>query len=305
MCPSSKDKRETWPIPITGRPVATIGEELPRDDVLVPRVVSHGRKSDEKSRGAADMSVRATSGQVDFGTLAVVALLAFHPAAHSQTPAFEVASLKLSETAGRASKTVSNGRLTMRNQRLISLLEWAYDVSASQVTIPDSMSAIQYDIVAKADSALPETELKLMLQNLLAERIHLALHRETRPVQVLVMTAGKDKPRLEPAPDNGPQTMRVDNGIGVLKGITMAGLGAILNGAGPPLTVDRTGITGRFDITLDSRPYIEAGSVPSPQAMIEAIRESIEKQIGLRFSRAKVPLDFLIVDRADKVPVEN
>jgi uncharacterized protein (TIGR03435 family) len=40
-------------------------------------------------------------------------------------------------------------------------------------------------------------------------------------------------------------------------------------------------------------------------AMMDAIRTAAEKQLGLRFSPTKAPVEFLIVDRADKVPIDN
>lgn len=65
--------------------------------------------------------------------------------------------------------------------------------------------------------------------------------------------------------------------------------------------VDFTGLTGRFDLTLDwSNVDKQTETAAGP-----SIFAAIEEQLGLRLEARKLPLEILIVDHADKVPAAN
>jgi uncharacterized protein (TIGR03435 family) len=68
--------------------------------------------------------------------------------------------------------------------------------------------------------------------------------------------------------------------------------------------VDRTGLTGKFDILLQFPP--DDPSPPDAATLPKmAFREAVEKQLGLRLEPAKAKIDVLVVDRFNKVPTEN
>jgi uncharacterized protein (TIGR03435 family) len=56
----------------------------------------------------------------------------------------------------------------------------------------------RFDVLSKPPEGTSPESLKLMLQSLLAERFHLVVHNDTRPLPTYALTAGK-KPRLRPA----------------------------------------------------------------------------------------------------------
>jgi uncharacterized protein (TIGR03435 family) len=60
--------------------------------------------------------------------------------------------------------------------------------------------------------------------------------------------------------------------------------------------VDRTGIEGAWDVVLDT-----SGGLDEKLASYSA---SLEKQ-GLRLERVTAPVEKLIIDKIEKVPVEN
>jgi uncharacterized protein (TIGR03435 family) len=64
---------------------------------------------------------------------------------------------------------------------------------------------------------------------------------------------------------------------------------ADLPGVGP--LVDKTGISGVYDITLSWEPT-------------ESISSAMQEQLGLRLDAQKVPLDYFVIDSAAK-PSEN
>lgn len=68
--------------------------------------------------------------------------------------------------------------------------------------------------------------------------------------------------------------------------------------------VDKTGLTGEYDFTLsyDLRVPGAPANDDTPGLILEDV---LEQQLGLRLVNSKAPFDFVIVDRGEKVPVEN
>jgi uncharacterized protein (TIGR03435 family) len=68
--------------------------------------------------------------------------------------------------------------------------------------------------------------------------------------------------------------------------------------AGLPV-VDKTGLTGSYDIKFDYAP--DVGKESSLPSLFTALQETL----GLRLEQQKVPVDFVVIDRVDRVPTEN
>jgi len=82
------------------------------------------------------------------------------------------------------------------------------------------------------------------------------------------------------------------------------------------MVVDRTGLTGTYEIRLEfsdglRTPSLQAGGetgapVASDPGEAPSIFTALEKQLGLKLQRVKdVAVDVLVIDNADKVPTEN
>jgi uncharacterized protein (TIGR03435 family) len=67
--------------------------------------------------------------------------------------------------------------------------------------------------------------------------------------------------------------------------------------------IDETGLSGTFDATVNISKYIPDGS-SAPDIVSLALR-AIQAEFGLEVKHRKTPMDFVIVDRAEKAPVEN
>jgi uncharacterized protein (TIGR03435 family) len=68
--------------------------------------------------------------------------------------------------------------------------------------------------------------------------------------------------------------------------------------------IDMTGIQGSFDFELKfSKDNAKAESDNTPHYPIVTL--AIQEQLGLRLEKRTAPIEILIVDRAEKVPVEN
>ena len=157
------------------------------------------------------------------------------PLLHAQQPSFEVASLKVhpdtsSERRNNESIDTVPGRLTIRNASLSSCLKWAYDVHDYQISGgPMWMQTEKYDIDAKASDAAPLKQLRVMLQTLLADRLRLAVHRETRDLPEYALVVTKSGPKLHKADADGNTSINVNNGSFVYHHISMPEFAANLS----------------------------------------------------------------------------
>ena len=75
--------------------------------------------------------------------------------------------------------------------------------------------------------------------------------------------------------------------------------------------IDNTGLKGRYDLTLNVAKYAadmaaqgkSMDSAPAdPAALISMV---LQEELGLKLEAKKLPLELLIVDHAEKIPVEN
>jgi len=95
-------------------------------------------------------------------------------------------------------------RIIFTNVTLLNVVLRAYQVKSYQATAPDWMSSERYDITAKIPAEATAEQFPLMLQGLLTERFHLALHHETKQLQGYELVRGKNKLKLKPTTENGP-----------------------------------------------------------------------------------------------------
>jgi uncharacterized protein (TIGR03435 family) len=224
---------------------------------------------------------------------------------------FEVASIRPAAIAqaglegGKRSKIeYTPTSLTMRNVDVEACVEWAYDLPFQRISGPDLLRGDRYDILARASGPVTVGRLRVMLQDLLARRFQLTLHRETRmlPVYELVVAKGGPKlPRPRAATDlstvqSRESLPRVRDGSFVFENATMADFAqklSLLRGIELPV-VDRTGIPGVFDITLKSA----AAAILEPDG--PSLFTLLQEQLGLKLVSAKNATDVLVIDRVSK-----
>ncbi len=143
--------------------------------------------------------------------LAVFLALGLCAVVHAQSAPkleFEAASVKPSAlpAGNRAIRPGQQGgpggvdpcRLTYTMSTIRELMVDAYGVKRSQIPGgPGWLDSEQFDIVAKVPGGATKEQVKLMLQNLLAERFKLALHRETKEMPIYALVVGAKGPRLK------------------------------------------------------------------------------------------------------------
>ena len=236
---------------------------------------------------------------------------------------FEVASVKpaIPGAPWRESKT-NIDRIDFPNVTLRSCVAFAYGLKEYQVSGPAWITELKYDIVAKAPTGTKPEQLPGMMQTLLAERFQLHAHHETKEFDVMTLSIGKNGPKLKespPLPEGAPEGAKIglsmNNAIGrieVRRGNMTSLANTLLRVLGRPV-IDTTGLTGRYDFDLEfSRddsngsfmPVNSGGALPSASEPGASVFSSIQL-VGLKLEPRKVPLDSIVVDRAEKIPTGN
>lgn len=246
------------------------------------------------------------------------------------TPAFEVTTVKLSKsgTSGSHSNFFENGRFTASNILLKNLMQYqAYGIPEPRILGgPRWLNSERFDIEAKTDSAtatrlrsLGRDQRKLqtqqLFQQLLADRFKLAAHWETRELPIYALVVAKNGPNLHAWKESdGGTSTSANNDLFTAQGVTMAELAQALTQESSRelgrIVVDRTGIDGKYNVTLKWTPDVprspngEAESAAPPPDSKPSIFTVIQEQLGLKLKSAKGPVQVLVIDHAE-MPSEN
>jgi uncharacterized protein (TIGR03435 family) len=228
---------------------------------------------------------------------------------------FEVASVRLgTRPPGEREKIEAHpGSLMMRGVRMRACIMWAYSVKDYQISGPGSLGSPGwlgreldvYDIAAKTAEGTPVPDLRRMLQVLLADRVKLAVHRETKEVRSYALALGKkgSGPNLHSSEAGGQSDFNMKQPALTMRNITMSEFADFLSGPMHAPVVDKSGLQGPFDLTIDVTPYQEskAGSADQEYAFLTALA----KQLGLILTKTTLPLEILVVDHVERIPTGN
>jgi uncharacterized protein (TIGR03435 family) len=123
----------------------------------------------------------------------------------AKLPSFEVVSVKRN-TAASASRSstayLPGGRFAAVFQTVDRLIIDSYRIKAYQLLgVPSWGSSERYDIEAKAARVPSRDEMRLMVQQLLAERFNLKMHHEMKEFSVYELVTVKSGPKLQRAAD--------------------------------------------------------------------------------------------------------
>jgi uncharacterized protein (TIGR03435 family) len=203
---------------------------------------------------------------------------------------------------------------TAQNITVKVMISLMYKVPMRQIHGgPDWLNEDRYDVEARVDGAYSLDDLHTMYQNLLADRFHLQLHRETHEGNVYALTVDpsglKMKPNTSPQdyeiPMQGPPAHTVGKRVPMNYLCWYIGQ-VVQNDARPCL--DLTGLTGNYDFTLSFMPLLPPGAsadaLPPEYKDLPGIFTALKEQLGLRLTAQKGPVEDLIIDHIDK-PTEN
>jgi uncharacterized protein (TIGR03435 family) len=221
----------------------------------------------------------------------------------AQAPAFEVASIHANPGPWHVLNGYSSSgpRLTLEGWRPFALIMEAYDLKRYQVSFTPSDDAV-YDIAAKAegDGTPTKAEFRLMLQTLLADRFNLKFHREMRELPVYAMVIGKSGVKFKESPPEKPsRTYGGVNGRNQYMEYSQGTMEMVADGIGVDRPViDKTGLTGKYDIRLEATPEFRINNNPQPDDL--RIFDAIQQQLGLKLEPQKANIEVLVVDHMDK-----
>jgi uncharacterized protein (TIGR03435 family) len=245
------------------------------------------------------------------------------------------------------------------------LLMAAYNVQRDQLKGPDWAttddigSDVRFDISAKVPPGTTKEQVSRMLQNLLAERFQLSLHHETAQFSDFSLITQKGGAKFEEAtrppenserftPKGGGQIQLTVEKHGFPQLFPGRNMGGRLDGGVVRMRfrdypiydlvqqlsmglsvhlIDRTGLTGRCDFTLEiglpgngfpvgmylitalnpGQPAPLNKNPPSPdqQDAVPVISAAMEKQLGLKLEPTKITIDMLVIDHLEKTPTGN
>jgi uncharacterized protein (TIGR03435 family) len=241
-------------------------------------------------------------------TASCMILAALAACGQTQTPpAFEVASVKPNTSGSGSSRTSgTTGQLTITNRSLKELIKMAYTVQDFQISAPDWLGSAKFDIVAKIPAGAQKDQRPAMMQTLLAERFHLAVHRGSKEMPAYALVVAKSGPKLQQVEPGG--TSMNDNEDNSSRRITaervsMAALAEALARIVEHPVVDRTGLQGVYSLKLQYTP--DNAKSDGPDAAGTSIYAALQEQLGLKLQTQRLPVEVIVVDHVERVPTEN
>jgi uncharacterized protein (TIGR03435 family) len=235
--------------------------------------------------------------------------------ASTTAPAFDVASVKPSQhLVGpdyNNQLSYSTTGIIGKNVTLKRLVAEAYQLQLNQVFGPSWLDKNEYDIDARSAGAGTREQHALMLRSLVAERFKLTEHSEMREMRVYELVIGKSGSKIRPISDGEAPTAgagfhfhgdlrRFADLLAVQLSIPASDNPAEPTRAGtsPIPVLDKTGLPGIFDFSVDIHPELGTD-------MFTAWQRALEDQLGLRIEGRKGNVAVLVVDEAARIPTEN
>lgn len=198
--------------------------------------------------------------------------------------------------------------------------------------MPEWAMRDRYAIEARATGISTKDQMRLMMQSLLAERFGFKAHFEERTFPAFALelvNPGRTGPKLRPHSEGVPcdeKPAKIDfsklfppgcGGLGYFmmphrvekvgsRDTTLADMAEGLPGIGGvdrPM-VDRTGLQGRYDVTIEFAPESNAG----PAAVTDAVADpagptfiqALKDQLGLKMEAVKADIRILVIDHIER-----
>lgn len=221
--------------------------------------------------------------------------------------------------------TASPNRITYLGVTMRMLLKRAYNLGPSQILGPNWLDTQRYDVTALLPEGTDAEALRLMLQDLLAERFQMTLHREMKTLPVYLLTVAKNGPKFQaakPAPEykdaaerlaaaRATTMARATSSSGNNSGgrsfqmgsATTSRLAEMLTNYLDLPVQDRTDLHGLYSFDLSWMPddaLLSNAALSGPSIFV-----AIQEQLGLRLEKGSAPVDVLVIDKAEKSPASN
>ncbi len=223
------------------------------------------------------------------------------------------------------------GRVNCEYATLKMLLMRAYQVKNQEIFGPAWMESEHFNLTAKVPQGATKEQVNVMFRNLLAERFHVVLHHESRPLPAYALTVAKgglkikessETPAAADEPPAGAKLPIGKDGFPVLRASSIRGgpitlfrqgqarlqgsnirlstLAEALTHQLDRIVTDETGLEGKYDITLYWTPDSnEPGGRPRPTGTATDALTTVETGTGV-FAAVEQQLGLKLVSK--KVP---
>jgi uncharacterized protein (TIGR03435 family) len=267
--------------------------------------------------------------RLTFGLIAVAtAMLSAQQTETPITPAFEAVVIKRNTSGSQSMSAGSQpgGLQRVVNGPIATIFGNAYRSESGEVRgAPDWFNTERYDLTARIVGKPTPEQSRALWRALFAERMQLKAHLETeeRPIYHLVVARadGRLGPNIKPGPvdcaarraasDRGGQlpppplasngmtacSTRFSGGVITTGGQTMERVASSVSGVAGRMVVDRTGLKGDYEFTLEystTRPGDPAADDKSN------IFTALQEQLGLKLEPARGPVEFVVIDQIER-----
>ncbi len=268
---------------------------------------------------------------------AASAALAWAQSNEPPSPKFEVASVKRSgpqsirnEQGGPGTKDPAHYRFQLAS--LQNLIGIAWNVQSFQISSKSAIDKDRFDVIANVPEGATRDQFRQMMRNLLAERFQLKTHLESKDFPVYELVIAKNGLRLKDSAgaSESSKTIALPEGFPTLPAgpglvVKLLSRGAYqlvwtrgqqqpiselaraLRAPGQEPIIDKTGLTGKYDFTLeytmDTPAASDAGGVEPPPA--PGIFTALQEQLGLQLVAKKLAFDVVVVESFERTPAGN
>jgi bla regulator protein BlaR1 len=236
------------------------------------------------------------------------------------------------------------GQIVVTNNTLRNIIRNVWNVQDFQIVGgPEWINQDRWDVNAKAPESLiqqqpqqqqtmqqQQQQLLMMMRTMLADRFQLLVHNEKREMPVYAIVLARPDGRFGPqlkrseldcnalaeaikrgeatppprSPDRPFCGTRTGAGTIMTSGVQMADFARNLAPSTGRIVLDRTGLTGPFDIELKFTPDPLGPGVGDPATDVPSLFVAIQEQLGLKLEAVRAPVDVLVIDSAQR-PTEN
>ncbi len=232
----------------------------------------------------------------------------------AKLPVYDVVSIKPNKSgSGNSGWRTGDDSFAATNVSVKFLLETAYDIKQDLISgVTGPIDSARFDVIAKIVEPDPAVMKKLtdkqrqaMLLPVLTERFQLKAHTEIKILPVYELDVMPDGTKFKQSSDSGKQgwgfNYHGNQGTLTAHDLSMASLVSLLTDIAQRTVIDKTGLTGKYEITLkwsqDVGPDSTTDTFPS-------IFTALPEQLGLKLKPAKGPVETLVVDHI-AMPSEN
>jgi len=259
-------------------------------------------------------------------------------AASASLPTFEVVSIKPDKSDSDIFRIeFTPDGVSINGLTIHMLLRESLGVSDNQLTgEPAWLNSDRFNVEAKVSADdVPEFEAMkpkqrwAMLLPVFEDRFALKFHKETKDITQYTLVIAKGGPKMkEASPDNayadgikrpdgspgGAGIMRIGPGVIVGQAIPVANLVRFLSFEFHSPVLDKTGLTGKYDVNLNwlpdesegmmmrplNGPAPPAGNPPPPPTTGPSIFTALEEQLGLKLEAHKEPGEVIVIDHIEQ-----